>query len=52
MVRVVKATTVYAAIPERMTIIEPPFAWLKELATVPRRSHAAETIRTYWKTSA
>src|SRR5690348_9077730 len=28
-------------------IIEPAFAWLMELATIPGRSHAAETVRTY-----
>ncbi|GAY21977.1 tyrosine-type recombinase/integrase [Sphingobium fuliginis] len=32
---------------ERMAIIEPAFAYLHELATVPGRSHAVETIRTY-----
>ncbi|WP_247645087.1 hypothetical protein [Brucella pituitosa] len=44
----------YAAMPagfpvlssERMAIIEPAFAWLIELATIPGRSHAAETVRT------
>ena len=55
MVRIIKAATGYAAIPagfpilvsERMAIIEPAFSWLMELATVPGRSHAAETVRTY-----
>ena len=32
---------------EGMAIIEPAFAYLHELATIPGRSHAAETIRTY-----
>src|SRR6516162_8054252 len=53
--RIIRAATGYVAIPagfpilvsERMAIIEPAFAWLMELATVPGRSHAAETIRTY-----
>jgi len=55
MVRIIKAAMGYAAIPagfpillsERMAIVEPAFAWLMELATIPGRSHAAETIRTY-----
>ena len=55
MARIIKAAMGYAAIPagfpilvsERMVIIEPAFAWLMELATIPGRSHAAETIRTY-----
>ena len=55
MARIIKAAMGYAAIPagfpilvsERMAIIEPAFAWLMELATIPGRSHAAETIRTY-----
>jgi integrase len=54
-VRIIKAAMGYAAIPagfpilvsERMAIIEPAFAWLMELATIPGRSHAAETVRTY-----
>lgn len=54
-VRIIRAAMGYAAIPagfpilvsERMAIIEPAFAWLMELATVPGRSHAAETVRTY-----
>lgn len=32
---------------ESMSIVEPVFAWLIELATVPGRSHAVDTIRTY-----
>lgn len=55
MVRIIKAAMGYAAIPagfpilvsERMAIIEPAFAWLLELATIPGRSQAAETVRTY-----
>ncbi len=55
MVRIIKAAMGYAAIPagfpilvsERMAIVEPAFAWLMELATIPGRSHAAETVRTY-----
>jgi integrase len=55
MVRIIRAAMGYAAIPagfpilvsERMAIIKPAFAWLAELATIPGRSHAAETIRTY-----
>ena len=50
-VRIIRAAMGYAAIPagfpilvsERMAIIEPAFAWLMELATIPGRSHAAET---------
>ena len=55
MVRIVRATAGYPEIPigfpilisVRMAIIEPAFAWLLDLATIPGRSHAAETIRTY-----
>ena len=55
MVRIVRATAGYPEIPigfpilisARMAIIEPAFAWLLDLATIPGRSHAAETIRTY-----
>ena len=55
MVRIIRAAMGYAAIPagfpilvsERMAIVEPAFAWLMELATIPGRSHAAETVRTY-----
>lgn len=55
MVRIIKAAMGYAAIPagfpilvsERMAVIEPAFAWLMKLATIPGRSHAAETVRTY-----
>ena len=32
---------------DRMEIIEPAFAFLLELATVPGRSHSPETLRTY-----
>jgi site-specific recombinase XerD len=54
-VRIIRAAMGYAAIPagfpilvsERMAIIEPAFAWLMELATIPGRSHATETVRTY-----
>ena len=54
-VRIIRAAMGYAAIPadfpilvsERMAIVEPAFAWLMELATIPGRSHAAETVRTY-----
>ena len=35
------------SVDEGMAIIEPAFAYLHELATIPGRSHAAETIRTY-----
>ncbi|OWJ63616.1 tyrosine-type recombinase/integrase [Inquilinus limosus] len=55
MARIVRALPGYGEIPaglpiivdEGMAIIEPAFAFLFELATVPGRSHAAETIRTY-----
>lgn len=55
MVRIIRAAAGYAAVPvgfpilvsERMAIIESAFAWLIELATIPGRSHAAETVRTY-----
>jgi hypothetical protein len=30
-----------------MAIIEPALAYLLQLATIPGRSHAAETVRTY-----
>ena len=54
-VRIIRAAMGDAAIPAgfpilvsgRMAIIEPAFAWLMELATIPGRSHAAETVRTY-----
>jgi integrase/recombinase XerD len=53
--RIIKAAMGHPEIPagfpilvsERMAIIEPAFAYLLELATVPGRSHAAETVRTY-----
>lgn len=55
MVRIITAAMGYPEIPvgfpilvsERMAIIEPAFAFLIELATIPGRSHAAETVRTY-----
>ncbi|WP_235915175.1 tyrosine-type recombinase/integrase [Brucella anthropi] len=55
MVRIIRAAMGYSTIPagfpilvsERMSIIKPAFAWLLELATIPGRSHAAETVRTY-----
>lgn len=31
----------------RMTIVEPAFSYLLELSTIPGRSHATETVRTY-----
>lgn len=31
----------------QMSIVEPAFSYLLELATIPGRSHAAETLRTY-----
>jgi len=54
-VRIIKAAMGYAAIPvgfpilvsERMSFIDPAFAWLMELTTIAGRSHAADTIRTY-----
>lgn len=53
--RIVRALAGYAEIPlnfpilvsANMVINEPAFAWLLELATIPGRSHAVETIRTY-----
>jgi integrase/recombinase XerD len=55
MARIVRALAGYPDIPanhpilvwDDMAIIEPAFAWLVELATIPGRSHAVETIRTY-----
>jgi integrase/recombinase XerD len=55
MARIVRALAGYPEIPadlpilvsEHMAIVEPAFAWLIELATIPGRSHAAETVRTY-----
>lgn len=55
MARIVRALPGYGEIPanfpvivdERMAIIESAFAYLHELATIPGRSHATETIRTY-----
>jgi site-specific recombinase XerD len=54
-VRIVRALEGYAPIPANLpilvdadqAIIEPAFAWLLELAIIPGRSHAAETMRTY-----
>jgi site-specific recombinase XerD len=53
--RIVRALEGYGVIPanlpilvdEDQAIIEPAFAYLLELATIPGRSHASETIRTY-----
>jgi len=50
-VRIIKAAMGYAAIPvgfpilvsERMSFIDPAFAWLMELTTIAGRSHAADT---------
>jgi len=55
MARIIKALSGYGDIPSdfpvivdaHMAIIEPAFAYLIELATIPGRSHARETIRTY-----
>lgn len=55
MARIVRALPGYGEIPaglpiivdEGLAIVEPAFAFLFELATVPGRSHATETIRTY-----
>ncbi|RWK57575.1 tyrosine-type recombinase/integrase [Mesorhizobium sp.] len=55
MARIVRALPGYGNIPvnfpvivdERMAIVESAFAYLHELATIPGRSHALETIRTY-----
>jgi hypothetical protein len=55
MARIIRAAMGYPEIPagfpilvsEQMAIIEPAFAYLMELATLPGRSHAAETLRTY-----
>jgi len=52
---IVRALEGYAPIPARLpilvgedqAIIEPTFAWLHGLATIPGRSHASETVRTY-----
>jgi integrase/recombinase XerD len=53
--RIIPAAAGYPEIPigfpilisNGMAIIEPAFAWLLGLATIPGRSHAAESIRTY-----
>ncbi|MDR3367707.1 tyrosine-type recombinase/integrase [Rhodoferax sp.] len=55
MVRIIRAVAGHPGIPEglpilvseRMAIIEPAFSYLLEVATIPGRSHAAETVRTY-----
>ena len=55
MAHIVRALEGYAPIPARLpilvgedqAIIEPTFAWLHGLATIPGRSHASETVRTY-----
>ena len=55
MARIVRALPGYDEIPaelpiivdESMAIIEAAFAFLFELPTIPGRSHAADTIRTY-----
>lgn len=53
MARIVRALPGYKEIPPDLpiliddAIIEPAFAFLIELATIPGRSHAAETVRTY-----
>ena len=55
MARIIRAVAGHLGIPEglpilvsdRMAIIEPAFSYLLEVATIPGRSHAAETVRTY-----
>jgi integrase/recombinase XerD len=55
MARIIRALAGNPAIPAQlpilisnnMQIIEPAFAWLMWMATIPGRSHATETIRTY-----
>jgi len=55
MAKIIKATIGYSEMPagfpilisDQMAIIEPAFAYLLELATIPGRSHAVETVRTY-----
>ena len=55
MVSIVRATDGVVGIPAgfpilldaQMSIIEPAFSYLLELATIPGRSHATETLRTY-----
>jgi len=55
MARIVRTLPGHGTIPaglpiivdDAMAIVEPAFAFLFELATIPGRSHAAETIRTY-----
>lgn len=55
MARTIRAIAGHSGIPEglpilvtdHMAIIEPAFCYLLEIATVPGRSHAAQTVRTY-----
>lgn len=55
MARIIRAIAGHPGIPQdfpvlvsdRMAIIEPAFSYLLEVATVPGRSHAPETVRTY-----
>ncbi len=55
MTRIIRAVAGHLGIPEGfpilvsddMAIVEPAFAYLLEAATIPGRSHAAETVRTY-----
>ena len=55
MARIIRAVAGHPGIPEglpilvseRMAIIEPAFSYLLEVATIPGRSHAAQTVRTY-----
>ena len=55
MAMIIRASAGVAGIPpgfpilldDQMAILEPAFAFLIELATIPGRSHAAETVRTY-----
>lgn len=55
MVSIVRAITGVEGVPAgfpillnvEMSIVEPAFRYLLELATIPGRSHATETLRTY-----
>jgi site-specific recombinase XerD len=55
MARIIRAVAGHPGIPEghpilvsdHMAIIEPAFCYLLEVATIPGRSHAAQTVRTY-----
>ena len=55
MAKIIRAAAGHPFIPEglpilvteHMSIIEPAFAYLLELATIPGRTHAAQTVRTY-----